>query len=135
MLIRRHPKQAGFAGVCPFHGDCLEGLASGPAVRAAWGARSDALPPDHDFWEVEADYLAQACANLALVVAPERIVLGGGVMGAGALIEPIRRRTWALLGGYIAQLAEEEAVARLIVPPASAEPSGLVGAYLLAKRT
>ena len=80
MLIRRHPKQASFPGVCPFHGDCLEGLASGPAVLAAWGARSDALLLDHDFWEVEADYLAQACANLALIVAPERIVLRGRVV-------------------------------------------------------
>ncbi|MBU3077794.1 ROK family protein [Sphingomonas quercus] len=135
MLIRRHPAQADFAGICPFHGDCLEGLASGPAVLAAWGAQGDRLPPDHDFWTVEADYLAQLCANLVFTVAPERIILGGGVMSGGALIEPIRRRTHELLGGYIAQLDGHAAVTRLITPPACVEPSGLVGAYLLASRT
>jgi fructokinase len=134
LLPRRHPAHGGFAGVCSFHGDCLEGLASGPAIVAAWGSPASELAEDHIFWEVEAGYLAQLCAALFLTIAPHRIVLGGGVMDNRRLLPAVRVATQALLGGYIAALAEPGALERRIVAPACAEPAGLVGAYLLAAR-
>ena len=91
-------------GVCPFHGDCLEGLASGPAIKARWGAELGELPPDHPAWQLEADYLGQLCAQLVLMVSPQRIVLGGGVMGTEALFAPIRAVARARLGGYVPAL-------------------------------
>lgn len=131
ILPRRHPAHTGFAGICPFHGDCLEGLASGPAIAAAWGGTLAELPSDHVAWEVEADYLAQLAATLILTVAPHRIVLGGGVMRQQALFAPIRDRTARLLAGY-GRGADRAALERRIVAPGCREPSGLVGAYLLA---
>lgn len=131
--IRRHALHGDFAGTCPFHGDCLEGLASGPAVIAAWGASFSGLPDNHPAWEVEADYLGQLCATLILTVAPEHIVLGGGVMNQHRLIAATRRATVARLAGYCPAWTREDDVERRIGPPASAEASGLVGAYLLAE--
>ena len=69
-----------FDGVCPYHGDCLEGLASGPSMEARWGVPAESLPEDHKGWRIEAEYLAFAIANIMLTLSPERIVLGGGVM-------------------------------------------------------
>lgn len=135
ILVRRHPLHGDFPGTCAFHGDCLEGLAAGPAVAAAWGQSSSHFAPDHPFWRVEADYLAQLCMTLMLTVAPERIVLGGGVMQQERLFPLIRARTLALLAGYVHRVKGIEAMNEIIVPPACAEPSGLVGAYLLAQGT
>jgi fructokinase len=133
ILPRRHRGHEGFAGICPFHGDCLEGLASGPAIEAAWGAAASRLAADHVAWEIEADYLAQLCATLFLTMAPERIVLGGGVMHQARLFAMIHRRTAELLAGYFGAATTSEDMALRIVPPACTEPSGLVGAYLLAQ--
>jgi len=133
ILVRRHPAHEGFAGVCPFHGDCLEGLASGPAIASAWGDAAG-FGPDHPCWEVEADYIAQLCMTLFLSLAPERIVLGGGVMQQRQLFRLIRQRTADRLAGYLAGLTSADALTPHIVAPACTEPSGLVGAYLLAER-
>lgn len=129
---RRHPGHGDFAGVCPYHRDCLEGLASGPALIAAWGGSLATLAPDHVAWAIEADYLGQLCAALVLMHAPARIVLGGGVMAQRRLLPVIRTRTLHWLADYprAHDLAWAE---RLIVPPACREPSGLLGAYLLAE--
>lgn len=134
IIPRRHPLHAAFPGICPFHGDCLEGLASGPAISAAWGASASQLPPDHIFWEVEADYLAQLCTTLFLTVAPMRIVLGGGVMKQERLFPMIQARTAQLLAGYFSGAKTAADMTERIVPPACSEASGLVGAYLLAER-
>lgn len=132
MLPRRHPSHDGFAGTCPFHGDCLEGLASGTAIRAAWGPASS-FPAEHPFWEAEAWYLAQLCASLFLTASPARIVLGGGVMNQQRLFAPVRRRTVDILGGYLQRISGET-IDALIVPPGCAVPSGLMGALLLGER-
>lgn len=134
ILVRRHPGHRGFAGVCPFHGDCLEGLAAGPALTAAWGGSATNLPGDHPAWAIEADYLAQLCMTLLLTTAPERIVLGGGVMKQAQLFPLIRERTAALLGGYVRGVSDAASLEARIVPPRCREPSGLVGAFLLAER-
>ncbi|MGF7149825.1 fructokinase [Sphingomonas zeicaulis] len=134
ILPRRHPLHDGFAGICPFHGDCLEGLASGPAIAAAWGSAAQDLPDDHPFRAVEADYLSQLCMTLFLMMAPERIVLGGGVMKQDKLFPMIHACTAELLGGYFGGATTAEDMAARIVPPACTEPSGLIGAYLLAEK-
>ncbi len=131
--VRRHPDHGDFAGLCPFHGDCLEGLAAGPAVAAAWDLTPSHVPHDHPFWDVEASYLAQLCATLFLTAGPERIVLGGGVMKQERLLPLIRARTLELLGGYVHALRTIEDMERTIVSPACSEPPGLVGAFLLAE--
>src|SRR6202789_2514714 len=87
---RRHPLDVGFEGVCPFHGDCLEGLASGPAVVARTGALLQQLDETHPQWHIQADYLGQLCAQLVLTVSPRRIVMGGGVMTQARLLPLIR---------------------------------------------
>lgn len=134
ILPRRHPFHEGFAGVCPFHGDCLEGLASGPAVAAAWGDTPSHFPDDHPFWDVEAHYLSQLCMTLFLTVSPERIVLGGGVMKQERLFPLIHQKTTDLLAGYFGAVTNAEQMAQRIVAPLCAEPPGLIGAYLLAER-
>lgn len=102
LLVRRAAEEApGFAGVCPYHGDCLEGMASGPAMEARWGRRAEALPGNHPAWRVEADYLAQACVNVACVLSPRVIVLGGGVMEQPHLLERIRGRAAEYANGYL----------------------------------
>src|ERR1700730_6158790 len=98
---RRHPLDSGFAGVCPFHGDCLEGVASGPAIFARTGASLDLLDESHSQWPIEADYLGQLCATLVVTVSPQRIILGGGVMNQRRLLPLIRPRLQHWLGGYI----------------------------------
>jgi fructokinase len=91
LLLRRAPEEKpDFKGVCPYHGDCLEGLASGPAIEARWGKPATELPPDHPAWTLEADYLAQACFQMACILSPQAIVLGGGVMDQRQLFPLIR---------------------------------------------
>lgn len=133
MLVRRDPAHDGFAGVCAYHRDCLEGLASGPAIAAAWGDSLAGLAADHPAWGVEANYLGQLCATLILTIAPDRIVLGGGVMQQQRLLPMVRAATLATLGGYCAHWDAAACDAR-ITPPACHEPSGLAGAYLLARQ-
>ncbi|MEM7328734.1 MAG: ROK family protein [Pseudomonadota bacterium] len=98
--VARHPDDTGFDGVCSLHGDCLEGLASGPALRARWGDPAG-LRPDHPGWDIEAHYLAQACLNLYLATRLERIIIGGGVMTAQHLIGKVQAAFDGLMGDYL----------------------------------
>ena len=90
-----------FAGICPFHGDCLEGLASGPAIKARWLQAAEDLAATHPAWALEAEYLAHALATFVCVLSPQRIVLGGGVMSVPHLFPLIRERMVALLNNYV----------------------------------
>jgi fructokinase len=130
IMPRRHPAHGDFKGICPFHHDCIEGLASGPAVIAAWGASLADLPPDHVAWEVEADYCAQIAATLILTTSPSKVVFGGGVMKQQALFGALRDRAAALLAGY-GRGTDRATLESRIVPPACREAPGLIGAYLL----
>ena len=106
-----------YSGCCPYHGDCLEGLASGPAIEARWGGPARDLPPDHAAWRLEAHYLALALAGWVCTLSPQRIVLGGGVMEQPHLFETIRRELARLLNGYIRVSELAEGLDGYVVPP------------------
>lgn len=127
------PRQAGdrFAGTCPVHGDCLEGLASGPAVAKRWNRPSARLPSSHRAWELESEYLALAMVNIITTISPEVIVLGGGVMSVAGLLDKVRVKTVRLLAGYI---PKDELGARIedyLVVPGLGGASGVIGAFSL----
>lgn len=123
-----HPADADFAGVCPFHGTCLEGLASGPAIKARYGASLSELPADHEGHAVVAWYLAHTVTAVQAMFEPGRIVLGGGVMGTPGLIERIRAEADLLGNGYFRGKPSE-----IVVLPGLGERSGLLGALALAQ--
>ena len=127
MRPRRASDDSDFPGHCPFHGDCLEGLASGPAIIARWGQSLSHLAPDHAAHGIIAGYLAEMCNSLRAMLAPDAIVLGGGVMGTPGLFERIVAEAGARDGGYFALSAEQ-----VIRRPALSPVSGLAGAFLLA---
>lgn len=129
MLPRRHPADMDFGGACPFHGDCLEGLASGAAIQARWGCSLSDLPADHVGHEVIAHYLAQLIIAQQSMLSPRRIILGGGVMATTGLIERVHAETLRLSADYFPLDPVED----LIQPPALAERSGLLGALALAQ--
>lgn len=134
LRIPRDPGIDPFVGCCPFHGDCLEGLASGPAIAARWSRPAAELPSEHPAWALEADYLAHLAVTLTLVLSPERILLGGGVMQQAGLFSLIRTRLSALLNGYLASPALGTEIDRYIVPPALGEHAGVLGALALARQ-
>lgn len=129
---RRHPLDPDFPGVCPFHGDCLEGLACGPAVLARSGAPLSGLNELHPQWEIEADYLGQMCAQLVLMLSPRRLVMGGGVMNQSRLLPLVRRRMQHWLHGYVERPEVLEAVDSFIVAPGLGGQAGVLGALALA---
>lgn len=100
MPVKRHDKDS-YEGCCPFHQDCLEGLASGPAIQKRWCKPGFELTDREEVWELEAYYLAQACMSCTLFYAPQRIVLGGGVMKQPSLLIKVREEFAALMAGYI----------------------------------
>lgn len=127
---RRHPEDE-FAGTCPWHGDCIEGLACGPAIQARLGAPLDTLGPDHPFREILADYLGQLTASLLLVTSVDRIVMGGGVLRNLGLHARIETRTRDYLAGYLGAI---DALDRFLFPP-ELEDAGLIGGLLMAQAT
>ncbi|MDP9010088.1 MAG: ROK family protein [Pseudomonadota bacterium] len=129
---RRHPRDADFAGACPFHGDCLEGLASGPAIRARCGADLSHLDAAHAQWQIQADYLGQLCAQLVLTLSPQRIIMGGGVMTQERLFPGIRERMLHWLGGYIDRSEILTGSSHYVVPPALGARAGVLGGIHLA---
>jgi fructokinase len=123
-----------FAGNCPYHNDCLEGLASGSAIRERWGEPGHDLPPDHSAWILETHYLALALATWVCTLSPKRIIIGGGVMQRDFLFPAIRRELKELLNDYIPKLPLIEDLDKFIVPPKLGNQSGVLGAILLAKK-
>jgi fructokinase len=131
--VRRDVRDRRFAGVCRFHGDCLEGLASGPAIVARWGTTLGALPPDHEAREIIAGYLGQMAASIALMLSVERVVFGGGVMADGRLLLRTRVATASYLNGYLAPLNDAQRLTEYVSAPALGGQAGIVGALLLAR--
>ena len=121
-----------FPGSCPFHGDCLEGLASGPAITARWGRPAESLPEDHPAWKLEANYLASAVVNFICTLSPQRIILGGGVMKR-QLLPMIHQEVKRLLAEYIQAREILQEIESYIVSPALGDRAGALGALVLAQ--
>jgi fructokinase len=132
MLLPRDPRRDPFEGWCPYHGDCFEGLAAGPAMAKRWEQPAETLPADHSAWQLEAHYIALAVANLTLVLSPQRIVIGGGVMQHPGLLDLVRSEVLTLLNGYVQSDRITQHIDQFIVPPALGIRSGMLGAIALA---
>jgi fructokinase len=129
MLI---PAPQGIEGVCPFHGNCVEGLASGTAMGKIWQQPAETLGDDHRAWDVQAQVIASLCHNLLVSFSPEKIVLGGGVMNKPGLLDKIIAYTEASLKGYLV-MPQGQSLQRILVLPGLGQHSGLMGAYALAR--
>ena len=121
-----------FAGVCPYHGDCWEGLASGRSIAARWGRPAEELAGVETVWELEARYLALGLVCVIFVLSPERIVIGGGVLRTPGLLELVRRHIAALLNGYLQTPAVRD-LGSYVTLPALGSRSGVLGAIALAE--
>ncbi|MED9905198.1 MAG: ROK family protein [Lachnospiraceae bacterium] len=130
ILLHRHPADT-YEGGCPFHKDCLEGLAAGPALEKRWGSKGDTLTDREEVWEMESYYIAQACVNYCMILSPERIVLGGGVMKQPALLPLVREKFTALMAGYI-RTKEVADVEHYIVPASLNDNQAVLGCIRLA---
>jgi fructokinase len=122
-----------FEGCCPFHRDCLEGLASGPAIEARWGVSARDLPLDHPGFALEARYLALGMANWVCTLSPQRIIVGGGVMQQSALFAMIRAELLRLLNGYIDVREITDCSDQYIMAPGLGSRAGVLGALVLAE--
>jgi fructokinase len=116
-----------FSGVCSFHGNCLEGLASGPAIARRWGVEASELAPGHKAWELEAWYLAHGVLALAAIVAPSRVIIGGGVSQAQGFHERVEAEFRRLSSGYFGHSERAD----YVVPPILGQHAGIRGALLL----
>lgn len=132
ILLKIHPKDS-YAGKCPFHKNCFEGLASGPAIEERWGQKAADLADREEVWEMEAFYIAQALVNYTMVVSPERIVLGGGVMHQSQLFPLIRKKYKELMASYV-RTKELENLESYIVPYSLGDNQGIMGCLQLAVR-
>jgi fructokinase len=135
ILTRRHPDDDNeghrFEGLCPYHGDCLEGMASGPAIEKRWKVNGSNIPSDHPAWAMEAFYIGQAVTGSILMLSPKKIILGGGVMHQKQLYPMIRAEVQKNLKGYVNAEAILTHIDEYIVPPGLGDNAGLCGALAL----
>lgn len=129
ILLKPHPKET-YGGKCPFHKNCFEGLAAGPAIEARWGKKGVQLADQDEVWALEAYYIGQALVDYITVLSPQRIVLGGGVMHQEQLLPLIRREVKEQLAGYIVT-KELEDLESYIVLPSLKDNQGIMGALKL----
>ncbi|MBQ4530368.1 MAG: ROK family protein [Lachnospiraceae bacterium] len=130
ILIRKNPQDK-YQGKCPYHKTCFEGLAAGPAIEERYGKSPLELINEKEVWELEADYIAQALMNYILILSPERIILGGGVMHQEQLFPIIRKKTAEYMAGYL-KTEQLENMESYIVPPSLNDNQGILGALKLA---
>ncbi|MDH3215157.1 MAG: ROK family protein [Candidatus Krumholzibacteria bacterium] len=123
-----------YPGRCPFHGDCLEGMAAGPAISERWGVSGKELPPDHEAWVLEAEYLALGLRTFVCTLSPQRIIMGGGVMQVESLFPLVRARLQKLLNGYVQHPSLIDNIDNYVVPPALGKQAGMLGGVALAQR-
>lgn len=134
ILLKHDLEKDPFEGVCPFHGDCFEGLASGIAIEKRWGMRGTLLTPDHIAWDLEVDYIAQALTTYTMTLSPQRIILGGGVGSLAPLLPRVQKRTRELINGYVQSPVILENIESFIVNPGLGNRSGMLGAIALAEQ-
>lgn len=132
ILLRKNPTD-GYSGKCPYHGDCFEGLASGPAIEERYGKGAKELKDKQEVWQLEAYYIAQALTSYILILAPERIILGGGVMHQLQLFPLIRQEVKNMLGGYLAT-SQLDRMDEYIVPAGLNDDQGIIGCLVLGKK-
>ncbi|WP_420630074.1 ROK family protein [Candidatus Leptofilum sp.] len=120
-----------YPGHCPYHGDCFEGMAAGPAIEERWQTKGQDLPPNHPAWELEAHYIALAMRSFICTLSPQRIILGGGVMAQPQLFSLVRQKTLAALNGYVQSPAILDNIETYIVPPGLGNQAGVLGAFAL----
>lgn len=128
--VKRHPADS-FEGFCPYHKDCLEGVAAGPAIEKRFGVKGHELGQEHEAWQLEAYYLGQALVSTILLLSPERIILGGGVMHQEQLFPLIREQVKSTLNGYVQHQMILDQIDQYIIPPALGDDAGLCGALAL----
>ncbi len=131
ILLATNPKDS-FEGCCPYHKNCFEGLAAGPAIEKRWGKKAVELKDVPEVWELEAEYIAKALVNYILILSPKKIVLGGGVMHQLQLFPLIRKKTAELLNGYI-NTKEIHDIDNYIVPASLNDNQGILGCAKLAE--
>ena len=130
ILLSRHPKD-NYEGICPYHTNCFESLASGPSIEKRWHKKAQELKENSEVWELEAFYIAQALVNYILTLSPHKIVLGGGVMHQEQLFPLIRKQVALLLNGYI-KTKELDNLNQYIVPASLNDNQGIMGCLQLA---
>ena len=130
ILLIRHPKDT-YEGKCPFHKNCVEGLAAGPSIEARWGKKAAELADRDEVGEMDAYYIAQAITDYILSYSPQKIILWGGVMHQEKLFGMVRKEVLNLLNGYVAHEMITEHIDQYIVPPALGEDPGIMGAIKL----
>jgi fructokinase len=123
-----------YSGQCPFHGDCLEGLACGPAIEQRWGRAANELPLDHPAWSLEAHYLALALNAWVCTLSTKRFVLGGGVMNQPHLFPLVRQELVRILNGYIQVKELTDGLDEFVVPPKLGSRAGVLGSLVLAEQ-
>jgi len=129
-LIKKHPLDVNFNGVCPLHGDCLEGLASGPSIEARTGKKGQELEINSTVWDIQAYYIAQAILNTTLVIRPELVIVGGGVMSQHHMLDRIKMHFKKLLNNYV---TIENIDKYIKTPSVENNGSATIGNFLLAK--
>lgn len=132
ILLNRHPEDS-FEGSCPFHKNCVEGMASGPAIEKRWGKSPKLLIENDKVWELEAYYIAQAVASYILTYSPEKVILWGGVMHQDKLFDMVRSNVKEILNGYVHSEMIDSKIDQYIVKPALGEKPGITGALCLAR--
>lgn len=134
ITIPHNKEEDPFSGICPYHGNCLEGLASGSAMMKRWNVDSAVdIPEDHKAWDLEAKYLGYAMANCILSISPQKIIIGGGVMKKPGLLPKVRQKTLTVLNGFIKHKSILEDIDNYIVAPGLGDNSGVLGAIALAE--
>ena len=130
--VKRHPEDT-FEGTCSFHGDCLEGMAAGPAIEKRWGKKGIELAEDNRVWEMEAYYLSQALVNYILILSPEKIIMGSGVMKQKQLFPLIHKNVKEMLNGYVDKKEILEDIENYIIYPGLGDYAGFIGSFALGK--
>ncbi|WP_312094808.1 ROK family protein [Niallia sp.] len=133
ILVRRHPEDT-YKGRCPYHADCLEGLAAGPAIEERWGEKAIRLSDKEKVWEMEGYYIAQALMQYILILSPKKIILGGGVMNQEHVLTHVYRHLSELLNGYVSYPEVKDKMNEYIVRPGLGDNAGITGGLLLAEK-
>lgn len=131
--LPRDPRMDPFPGNCPFHGDCFEGLACGPAIEKRWGQKAETLPVEHPAWELEAHYIALALTSYIYTLMPQKIVIGGGVIQQPQVLPLVRQKVQNFLNGYVQSPVLTQTIDDYVVLPGLGNRAGVLGAIALAE--